>query len=352
MQPVRMGVICLGAMGTRHAESIAHGRIRGMRLTAVSDRRPDRCVWARAAFPGVRTFADPEAMMRSGAVDAVLIATPHAQHPPLAEAAFAAGLHVLTEKPAGVSVTDVRRMIAAAPTDRVFGVAWDRRTLPIYRRARAIVRSGALGVPRRLVWIVTDWYRTQAYYDSGRWRGTWAGEGGGVLLNQAAHNLDLWQWIFGMPDRLRAFCAFGKYHAVEIEDDATIYAEYKNGATAVFIASTGEYPGTNRLEISGSCGSLVLENGTIRLRQTAAHRSVAETAESPPAPNPQRALLRNFSDAVRLGTPLIAPGASGLPALTLSNAAYLSAWTDDWVTLPVDGAAFDAQLDRHIIRKD
>ena len=252
---------------------------------------------------------------------------------------------------------------AAEASGKVFGIMWNQRTTPIFRRAREIVQSGALGQPKRLVWTITNWYRSQAYYESGGWRATWAGEGGGVLLNQAPHNLDLWQWIFGLPDRIRAFCTNGKYHNIEVEDDATIYAEYKNGATAVFITSTGEYPGTNRLEISGDRGKLVLENGKLhfwKLETPEREACFTEKAGFPHWPMTEevyepndngpahRGILQNFSDAIRLGTPLLAPGAEGIRELSISNAAYLSAWTNDWVSLPVDDAAFDAQLNARI----
>lgn len=357
---VRAAVIGLGNMGSAHAEAIGGGRIDGMTLAAVCDIRPNRLEWAQEHVPQAQRFADYKELLKSGVADTIIIATPHYLHPVIAVDAFEAGCNVLTEKPAGVMTSAVRKMNAAAEkSGKVFGIMWNQRTTPIFQRAREIVQSGALGVPKRLVWTVTNWYRSQAYYDSGDWRATWSGEGGGVLLNQAPHNLDLWQWIFGMPSRIRAFCAEGKYHNIEVEDDATIYAEYENGASAVFITSTGEYPGTNRLEISGDRGKLVLENGTLHFSQLTVpereacftetagfpHWETKEEIYTPDSNGPAHCgILQNFTDAIRNGTPLIAPGVEGIRELTLSNAAYLSAWTNDWVTLPIDEAAFDAQL--------
>ena len=246
----------------------------------------------------------------------------------------------------------------AQRSGKVFGIMFNQRTNPLFARAREIVQSGALGEPKRLVWIVTNWYRTQAYYDSGDWRATWTGEGGGVLLNQAPHNLDLWQWIFGMPKRIRAFCTVGKYHEINVEDDVTIYAEYENGASAVFITTTGEAPGTNRLEISGDRGKLVLENKNLRWWKLAEpERTFCFTAKEgfykpqteisdyrEEAPEGHVAILKNFADAVLYGTPLIAPGFEGINELSISNAAYLSAWTDTWAELPVDSEKFEALL--------
>ena len=365
MEWVRVGIVGLGNMGSAHAETIAHGKVNGMKLAAVCDIAEARQKWAKESLPSdLPVFADYNEMLHSGLIDAVIIATPHYLHPVIAIASFQAGLHVLTEKPAGVSVSAVRKMNEAAErSGRIFGIMWNQRTTPIFQRAREIVQSGALGQPKRLVWTITNWYRSQAYYESGGWRATWAGEGGGVLLNQAPHNLDLWQWIFGMPDRIRAFCTNGKYHPIEVEDDATIYAEYQNGASAVFITSTGEYPGTNRLEISGDRGKMVLENGTLRFWKLAVpereacftekagfpHWDTAEEIYTPEDNGPaHRGILQNFTDAILHGTPLLAPGKEGIRELSISNAAYLSAWTDSWVTLPVDEAAFDAQLKARI----
>lgn len=361
---VRIGVVGLGNMGSAHTETILQGKVNGLKLTAVCDIRPKRLEWARSQCETLHCYEDYNRMLRSGEIDAVVIATPHYLHPVIAQAAFAAGLHVLTEKPAGVQVSQVRKMNEAAKqSGKVFGIMWNQRTTPIFQRAREIVQGGELGEPKRLVWTVTNWYRSQAYYDSGNWRATWGGEGGGVLLNQAPHNLDLWQWIFGMPSRIRAFCTNGKYHHIEVEDDATIYAEYENGATAVFITSTGEYPGSNRLEISGDRGKLLLENGVLHFWQLATpertacftetegfpHWALKEEIFEPKDDGPaHRGILQNFADAIRLGTPLIAPGVEGIRELTLSNAAYLSSWTNDWVTLPVDDAQFDAELQKRI----
>jgi predicted dehydrogenase len=251
----------------------------------------------------------------------------------------------------------------ARKSGKIFAIMFNQRTNPVFRKAREIVRSGALGEPKRLVWIITNWYRTQSYYNSGGWRATWSGEGGGVLLNQAPHNLDLWQWIFGMPKRIRAFCYNAKWHNIEVEDDATIYAEYENGATATFITSTGEYPGTNRLEITGDLGKLVIEDGHLKWWRLAEHeREFCYTAQKgffkpeteyedivPVEPETaHRGVLQAFADAILHGSELVARGEEGINELTISNAAYLSSWTDSWVELPLDHDAFARELDKRI----
>ena len=363
MDILRIGVIGIGKMGSAHAVQIFENRVKGAVLAAVCDVNRDRLAWAGERFAGeVEQYEEYEALLDGGRVDAVLIATPHRLHPVIAQAAFQRRLHVLTEKPAGVDTESVRRMNRAAKeSGAVFGIMYNQRTNPLYGKLRALVREGTLGEIKRFVWIINNWYRTQAYYDSGSWRATWNGEGGGVLLNQCPHNLDIWQWIMGMPKRIRAFCNVGHFHEIAVEDDATIYAEYEGGASAVFITSTGEYPGTNRMEISGTRGKAVVENGELKL-------FLLETDErgicfSSPKGMPQEtvncsvirqeepggghlAILQNFTDAVLNGTELIAPGEEGIRGLTISNAAYLSSWKDDWVSLPLDGEEFLALLEK------
>lgn len=365
MTSIRIGIIGFGNMGSAHAKCIEEGKIIGMTLGAICDTAPGQREQARRRHPLTPVYESAGALLQSGSCDAVLIATPHYFHPPIACEAFRMGQHVLTEKPAGVEASQVRKMIGAARSSgKAFGIMFNQRTNPLFRRAREIVQSGRLGKRKRLVWIITNWYRTQSYYDSGSWRATWAGEGGGVLLNQAPHNLDLWQWIFGMPVRLRSCCTVGKYHRIEVEDDAAIYAEYEDGASAAFLTSTGEYPGTNRLEISGDLGKLVLEEGKLKWwRLTEPERSFCYTAQEgfyqpdvqyeeriPEEPETAHAgILQNFANHILFGEELIAPGEEGLNELSLSNAAYLSSWTDGWVPVPCSEADFEEQLRRRAV---
>ena len=240
---------------------------------------------------------------------------------------------------------------AAEKSDRVFGIMYNQRTNPQFQKIRELVQSGRLGELKRCIWIITNWYRTQAYYDSGTWRATWAGEGGGVLINQCPHNLDLWQWIFGMPVRIRAKCHYGKWHNIEVEDEVTAYAEYANGATASFITTTGECPGTNRLEITGDRGKLVWEEGKLHFWELAEpERKICfESQEGFVVPETHyeeiaaegvetghNGILQNFTDVILHGGKLLAPGEEGINGLTISNAIHLSDWTNDWVELPID----------------
>ena len=360
MEKVRIGVIGAGAMGTAHARHLFEGKTEGALLVALCDIDPQRRAELHAQFPKVPVFEDAEQLLESALCDAVVIATPHYDHPEIGIRAFARGLHVLSEKPMAVRLSAAQAFArAAAESKKAFCVMFNQRTDPLFIKARELVQSGKIGVPKRLNWIVTNWYRTQKYYDSGAWRATWSGEGGGVLMNQAPHNLDLWQWIFGMPERVRAFCGTGRYHHIEVEDEAMICGAYKNGATAFFHASTGEYPGTNRLEIAGDRGKLLLESGKLKLwRLQEPEREVCfkstdsfaripmeyEEMSFPGVSNPHGVMLQNFVDHILKGAPLISDGRDAVNEVALCNAAYLSAWEDRWVALPPDTDLFDRAL--------
>jgi predicted dehydrogenase len=360
---VRVGLVGYGGMGSKHAGYIHRGEVPGATLVAVCDVRPERLAKAREQLgEGVQLFDDINAMLDANVVDAVFVAAPHYDHPPLAIKVLERGLHVLVEKPAGVYTKQVRQMIDVAQrSGRVFGVMYNQRTIPVHQRMRELVQGGELGEVRRVLYQVTDWLRTQSYYDSGGWRGTWSGEGGGVLMNQSPHNLDLWQWICGMPTRIRAFCRFGQYHRVEIEDDVTAYAEYPNGATGVFITTTGEAPGTKQLDVTGDRGRAVLSGDTITFWRTAV--SVDEYIRTDPRPmtmppiekveikadgvaEDHEGITRDWIRAIRNGTSLLAPGAEGIAAVELANAMLLSTWTDNWVNLPIDDDLYERELRR------
>lgn len=365
MKKLRLAIIGYGSMGSQHAEYITKGNIQGCVLTAVYDNNPAKMKLAKEKLSEDINFFDSlEALLDSGSCDAVLIATPHYNHPSIAVKSFEKGMHVLCEKPAGVYTKQVEEMNRAAQkSGKVFSMMFNQRTNPIYKKAKQMISSGELGELKRSVWIITDWYRTQSYYDAGTWRATWEGEGGGVLLNQDPHQLDLWQWICGMPKSIDAFCYFGKYHDIEVEDDVTAFAEYENGSTGVFITSTGEAPGTNRFEISGDMGKLIIENEKLTFYKlemserkfnkefTGGFGQPKFTIEDIPVEgdNPQHeGITRNFTNAILHGEPLIAPGAEGIKSLTLSNAMLLSTWTQKRVELPINGELFKKLLDKRI----
>lgn len=350
MERVRFGIVGLGNMGTTHAKNVFEGKVPKLELAAICDIAEGRREYAKEHFKGVRVFDDAQAMFDSGLLDAVIIATPHYDHPSLAIKAFEAGLNVITEKPAGVYTRQVLEMNAAAEkSGKLFGIMYNQRTNPVYQKLRQLIQRGQLGHIKRINWIITDWYRSQTYHDSCTWRSTWKTEGGGALINQNPHQLDLWQWLFGMPKRIMSHVSFGKYYDIEVEDDVTAFMEYGNGTTGVYITSTGEAPGTNRLEISCDMGRVVVENNVISFqRNVESERAFnAENTEIFGKPEcwdcnipvdtsggPQHiGILKDFTKALITGSELLAPGYEGVNGLTISNAIHYSAWTGGWADL-------------------
>jgi predicted dehydrogenase len=357
-QAVRAGVIGLGAIGRGHARRITETS--GAVLGAVCDMNAEASEQLAEELH-CEAFNDVDAMLDSGKIDAALIATPHTSHVPLGLACLQAGLHILVEKPLAVHLADARRLIDAhAATDLQAAIMFQLRTHPVNQKIKQLIDTGELGDIRRVQWTMTDWFRTQAYYESAAWRGTWAGEGGGVLLNQCPHQLDLLQWFVGLPEQVTAHCHFGKYHDIEVEDEVTAFMEYSDGITAVLMTSTGEAPGTNRLEIAADQGRLILENERLEFvrNETAASeflRTSTETMATPPTwdvsiprevlPDPNwRAIIQNWVNAIRTGEPLLTPLAEGLKSLELTNAMLLSAFQNRTVSLPLDADVFLAEL--------
>jgi predicted dehydrogenase len=363
MDNVRLGVIGLGNMGQYHVKYLREGAVSGCTLAAVSDAAPARI---EALASEMAVFTSSEALIRSGKVDAVLIATPHFAHTTIGIDALQHGLHALLEKPISVHVADAARLLAAHSDPRlVFAAMFNLRLDARFRQLKRIVTEGRLGQLQRVNWVMTDWFRTEAYYASSAWRATWQGEGGGLLINQCPHQLDMLQWLTGMPVRVRAFCGLGRRHAIEVEDEVTAYLEYGNGATGVFIASTGEYPGTNRLELVGDRGKLVLEANRLTLAQNAESSSEYSRTTSEPFGQPQceeleltletgggthQAITQNFCDAIRLGVPLVAPAEEGIHSVELANSMLYSSLTGETVELPLDGQAYEQLLGELIAR--
>ena len=364
MEKVRLGIIGIGNIGSSHCARILDGETPEITLAAVADRSSARREWAKAHLPSnVEIFEEGSDLIKSGVCDAVVVATPHYQHPTLAIEAFQHDLHVMVEKPAGVYTLQVKDMMAEADRhpDLSFGMMFNQRTNCLYRRMHELIESGEIGQLKRVSWLITDWYRTQFYYDSGAWRATWEGEGGGVLLNQCPHQLDLLQWLCGMPEKVTAFLSEGKWHNIEVEDDVTAYLEYSNGATGVFVTTTADAPGTNRLEITGTRGKLVCENDELTFIQLDVdEREWCETCKEgfakPPChavpvvidgSNPQHAgILNAFASNILHGTPLVADGREGLGGLMLSNAMHLSAWLKRTVELPFNEELFLNELNK------
>jgi predicted dehydrogenase len=359
VEKVRIGVIGTGGIGQIHLGYLRE--IERAELTCVCDNR-QAVVNAVAKQHGVKAFTDPKELIGSGLCDALLIATPHFLHPPIAMAAMNAGLHVLTEKPMAVRASDADGMIAAAQEHKVkLAVMFQQRTDPLWKRAKAVIDSGALGHVHRTC-MMESYFRTQAYYDSGDWRGTWAGEGGGVLLNQAPHGIDCFIWLGGMPGTVLGRTAT-KAHVIEVEDLAMALLSYPNGAVGTLYVSTYEFPQVSLFQFVGDRAVLEMRNGVLRLGNSAPPSGemlrtskdpwdipmdVWTEIEVPSEPHGHRCITRNFVGAILDGEPLIAPGEEALRSLELANAITVSGTLEKEVKLPLERKLFDELLDAKI----
>jgi predicted dehydrogenase len=360
---VRIGVIGIGNMGAAHIHDVAE--LENCELAGICDVIPERAdVPAREL--GVPAYYDYKDMINQTQLDGVIVATPHYDHTPISIDCLGRGINVLVEKPIAVHVKDARTMVAAYQQAKtqypglVFSIMFMQRTYGFWRKIKAMIDEGELGRLVRTTWLITDWFRTQNYYNSGGWRATWRGEGGGVLLNQCPHNLDLYQWMVGMPKRISGFAAIGKYHDIEVEDEVTGFFEHENGMVGHFVTTTAESPGTNRLEIIGDLGKLVFEDGNLTLSRN--HSSMLEFIQTSPhsfdrvemdieqvnyehhGQPGHRMLIENFADAILTGAPLIAAAPEGINSLTLSNGMMLSSFLGRPVDIPFDEDAYEARL--------
>ena len=361
MTKVRLGIIGMGNIGQHHHAYLSAGKIHRAELVAVSDAVAEKL----PKYKPLRTFSDGEELVHSGLVDAVIIATPHYQHTTLGIAALKHGIHAMVEKPISAHKADAERLIAAHKSNSktVFAGMFQLRAEPRYLKIKRLIDSGELGEIVRMSWIITDWYRTEAYYASGGWRATWKGEGGGVLLNQCLHNLDVLQWLLGMPARVRGFCQLGRFHKIEVEDNVSTFFEYHNGATGIFVTSTGEAPGTNRLEIAGTRGKIVLEKDQLSFTRNEMDMiqfsRTSKVGFAKPdvwqvnipienASNPHAILVQNFVNCILDKEPLIAPGEEGIHSVELANVMLFSSLLARTVELPMDSAAYETKLNELI----
>lgn len=363
---VKYGIIGLGNMGTGHIGNFMTGKVPEATVTAIADVKKDRVERIQSKYPDVNfeKYYSASDLINNADVDAVLVAVPHYDHPSIVIEALKKGLNVICEKPAGVYTKQVKEMMEVAKNSKgLFTMMFNQRTNCVYRKMREIIMGGGIGEITRVNWIITTWFRTQIYYDSGDWRGTWSGEGGGVLFNQCPHQLDLISWVVGAnPKKVRSFCHFGKWHDIEVEDDVTAYFEYENGATGVFITTTGEYPGTNRFEISGRKGKLIVENDELIWYKTEDLENYIKTSQNGFGnPECQKIIVetdgenlqhigicRNFTNAILKKEKLFVDGTEGINGVELMDAMLLSTWLDKEVTIPIDDDLYYEELKKRI----
>lgn len=365
MAELKVGIIGIGNQGGSYATYFTQHPEWGIRIVAVADINPDRLAWAEKEVPEAARFDDALAMLDSGLIEGCMINVPHYDHPTYAIECMRRGIHVMVDKPAGVYTKQVKEMNAEADKhpDVVFGMMFNQRTTGVYRKLRELVQSGEYGELRRVNWIITSWYRPQMYYDSGEWRATWAGEGGAVLMNQCPHQMDLLQWICGMPVKLRSFVHYGKWHDIETEDDVTTYMEFANGATGVFITSTGDPHGTNRFEIQMDKGCFVVDGTTLHITtyDTAASEFTKTSTEMFGCPTwtteeytgeipemPHAVVAKAWAEAIAGEGKLIADGREGLNGTMLSNAMQLSGFIGKEITLPIDDELYYTELMKRV----
>lgn len=362
MEQVRAVVIGFGGMGSQYARMIYDGSIRGMKLAGICCRNEKGQAQIRSCYPGVVIYQDvDDTFAHQEEFDSVIIVTPHATHVEIGKRAFAAGKHVMCDKPAGVSVKEVSSLLdAQKQAGTSFAMMFNYRVAPAFVKAREMMAGGELGTVTRAVWVCNNWFRTPCYHRSSPWRSSWKGEHGGLLINQCQHYLDVWQWLLGMPDRVDADIDFGKYNDFDVDDSIDLRFLYDNGLRGSFISASGENPGVNRLEIWGTKGMLSIENGDRMIfrenvMETTTFQKVnteiygtlkfteAEMRYSQET-SAYQLLLQNFADHLLNGTPLIADGVEGLRSVELANASYLSAWTGQKIALPMDGELYERML--------
>ena len=367
MEKIRYGIVGLGNQGSSYLLNLFDkGAFENGVVTALCDKNPAKIenIKAKTTNKDAVYFTDFIEMLDSGLCDAVLIEVPHYDHPEMVIACLQRGIHVICEKPAGVYADQVKEMNAVAEKSKAkFAMMFNQRTNCVYRKMREIIADGGIGEIQRVNWIITNWFRTQCYYDGGSWRATWAGEGGGVLINQCPHQLDLVQWVVGkLPTKVNGFCQYGRWHDVEVEDEVTAYFEYDNGATGVFITTTGETPGTNRFEVSGTKGKLLCENEKLTwFKNDADSLQFSNTTDQPfgrpnvevievetDGKNPQHAgIINNFTNALLGLEEFFVEGTDGLAGVELMNAIELSGWRGgEKVSLPVDGKVYLEELNK------
>lgn len=376
MSKVRLGIIGVGQQGGTYAGFISEGKVKNMVIGAICDIDPAKKEMCAEKYPDVPFYDNYIEMIESGNVDAVVTCVPHYLHPEMAIETLKRDIHALVEKPAGVYTKQVKEMneFAASKPELTFGIFFNQRTNPLYQKLKELIDNGEIGNIRRTNWIITTWWRPQGYYDQSAWRATWGGEGGGVLVNQAPHQIDLLQWICGMPKKVYSNVKYGYQRNIAVEDEVTTILDYGNGATGVFITCTHDVLGTDRFEILGDKGKIVVDDSkkiTIkRLNKPESDMSdtmsmhdvmkifmggnpgdiyTEEVLEFESVWGGQHiSVLENFAANILDGTPLIAPGSDGIHGVALANAIHLSSWLGKEVELPIDEELYFAELSKKI----
>lgn len=367
MPNVKIAILGIGNIGQLHADNLLQGGIKDAELVCFCDINSRKLEAAEKKYgKNFKFYTSPSQVFQDNSIDAVIISTPHYDHPILAIEALKSGKHALVEKPVGVYTKKVREMLEESERHPELKLAlmYNQRMNPVYQKAKELIENGEIGTIRRTNWIITNWYRSQSYYDSGGWRATWAGEGGGVLLNQDPHQLDLWQWICGMPEKVYSFVYYGKYRDIEVETEVTAYVEYKNGASGVFVTTTTELAGVNRFEIVGSKGKIIIEDNKLKFWKSVVDEIEWNSTYDGGFGEPEvwkidipvefdedsghKKITQNFINSILYDEKLVSPASDGIYGLSISNAIHLSSWLKREVLLPIDEDLFLSELNKRI----
>lgn len=357
---IRLGIIGLGAEGGMYANFLQEGRVENMEIGAICDILPEKK--EKADEYGVPFYSDYKELITSGDVDAIVTTVPHYLHPEMGIFALENNIHALVEKPVGVYTKQANELIEFAKTkpELKFGVFFNQRTNQLYKDLKDIMDSGELGKLRHTSWIITTWWRPQGYYNQSDWRATWGGEGGGVLVNQAPHQLDLWQWICGTPEKVFARNAYGFRRDIAVEDEVHALVSFPDGASGAFITCTHDLIGTDRLEILCDKGKIVVDDSNkVTISRLVENEEVlskgmdmedvkklftgqldmdqyvsVETKEYESVWGEQHCdVMRNFAAAINGEEELLAPGSDGIYGVQLANGIHLSSWTGKEIDL-------------------
>lgn len=372
---VKFGIVGLGHQGFNYAGFLYRGKIANSELRAVCSSNSAKKDLVEEELPGVKFYLDYEEMLKSGVIDAVIITTPHYQHIAYGKKALENDIHLLIEKPVGVYSKEARELndLAQIKTNLSFGIIFNQRCNPLYQDLKDLIDNNELGDIRRCNWFITSWWRPHAYYEGSKWRGTWSGEGGGVLLNQSPHQLDLWQWICGMPEKIFSKVKFGYKKDIAVEDEVTALVEYANGSTGVFTTCTHDILGSDRFEIHGDLGKIIVEDGNkliikkldkseVEISKEVSREEVGEIVDRGyPRDKYQEeireyesegsnhcSLIENFANNILNGEDLIAPGLEGINQLILANGILLSTWLSREIDLPFDEDLYLEELNKRV----
>ena len=329
----------------------------GINVVAACDNRAEPGK-QRAAEIGCAFYEDYRAMLAETKPDVAIIVTPHPLHPSIAIDCLRAGCHVLVEKPMAIDVASADRMVAEADTcGRTLAINFQHRLRPAVEKARQLVVEGAIGALVRTL-SIEPWFRTAYYYRTADWRAKWTSEGGGVLLNQAPHTLDILCHLAGLPRKVWGWTRT-RYHSIQVEDTAQAMFEYPNGAPGYLTVSTVEVGVAPHLQIIGEKGAIELVGNQLTIyRSTPSSREYmltsaemfgkpetsSETLEIPDTSGAHLAVYRDFKAALRDGRQPRCNGREGIMSLELANAITLSSYADRAVTLPLDRAAYSELL--------